>query len=109
MKRNNTSLLKRFRAYYIRNLTSEILGQNYNLALMLYWESRMANWHSNLTQETDFTWDTFVFINSRYMLDQITSLSSEDREKKRYLTELVSRHWPALNYFVANSFNTLEE
>lgn len=109
LKRNRDALLKHYRAYYKRNLTSEILNRNYNLPLMLYWEFRMVNWHGNLTQETDFIWDTFIFINSRYMLDQLISLPSEDREKKRYLTELVSRRWPALNYFVANSFDTLED
>ena len=95
--------------YYERNLTSEILDYNYNLPLMLYWEFRMANWHGNLTQETDFIIDTFIFINSRYLLNQLTSLSSEDREDKKYLKKIVTGHWPALNYFVANSFDTLED
>lgn len=109
LKNNNASLIKHFKAYYERNLTSEILDYNYNLPLMLYWEFRMANWHGNLTQETDFIIDTFIFINSRYLLDQLTSLSSEDREDKKYLKKIVTGHWPALNYFVANSFDTLED
>src|SRR5699024_3022441 len=109
LRENKELLLELYSNYYERNLTSQIVELNYNLPLMLYWEYRMANWHGNLTQETDFIWETFVFINSRYILDQLISLPSKERKEKSYLTSLIKKYWPALNYFVPNSFETLED
>src|SRR5699024_7115598 len=98
-----------YQEYKRRNKVKKIIDQEYNLPLMLYWEFRMGNWHGSLTQETDFIMETFIFINNRYMLNQLISLSKEDRETKKYLTTLVKKYWPALNYFQANTFNTLED
>src|SRR5699024_10987640 len=58
LRENKELLLELYSNYYERNLTSQIVELNYNLPLMLYWEYRMANWHGNLTQETDFIWET---------------------------------------------------
>lgn len=108
IKKDNKVLFKLYNDYKERNLLNEIIDLNYNLPLMIYWEYRLGNWHGNLTQESDFIIDTFILMNNRYMLNQIISLSLNDRDKKSYLTEMIKRKWPALNYFVANSFDTLE-
>ena len=98
-----------YQDYYKRNKLEEVTVQGYNLPMILYWEYRMANWHGNLTQETDFILETFVFINNRYMINQLMTLNKNDRVNKNYLKKIVSRFWPALNYFKANSFETLED
>jgi len=109
LQQNYKELNKMYQNYIERNLVDEIIEYGYNLPLMLYWEFRMGNWHSSITQETDFIVDTFIFINCRFLLDQLISLSMEDRKNNKYLTSIIKRNWPALNYFVANSFDTLED
>lgn len=109
IQNDSEKLKEMYRLYKKRNLVNEIIKLEYNLPLMVYWEFRMGNWHSSLTQETDFLIDTFIFINNRYMLNQLISLSKEDRMEKKYLTSIVKEYWPALNYFKANSFDTLED
>src|SRR5699024_3153014 len=109
IKEDKKLLSKLYNDYKERNLLNEDIDLDYNLPLMLYWEYRLGNWHGNLTQESDFIIDTFILMNNRYMLNQIISLSLNDRDKKSYLTEMIRKKWPALNYFVANSFDTLEE
>ncbi|WP_156823540.1 hypothetical protein [Salinicoccus albus] len=106
---DSESLLKMYEGYYERNHLNEAISKNINLLTLLYWEFRMGNWHSNITQETDRTQETFVFINNRFMLDQFMSLSNEDKKSKKYLVEVIDYFWPALNYFIPNSFNTLDD
>lgn len=108
IKEDNKVLLNLYKDYKERNLLDEIVDLDHNLPLIIYWEYRMGNWHGNITQESDFIMDTFILMNNRYMLNQITSLSLNDRAERNYLTEMIKRKWPALNYFVANSFDTLE-
>lgn len=102
-------LMDMYKNYKIRNLTDEIKDYEYNIQTLLYWEFRMGNWHSRVTQETDFTIDTYILINNRYMLKRLISLPKEDRVQKQFLKQIVKNNWPALNYFIANSFETLED
>lgn len=102
-------LMNMFKEYKKRNYTDEIFNFGHNIQTMLYWEFRMGNWHSNITQETDFTIDTYILINNRYMIKQFISLNKKDKKKKSLLTTIVKNNWPALNYFIANSFDTLED
>lgn len=106
--KDKDALKNMYKNYKERNLTDEIKKYDFNVQTMLYWEFRMGNWHSKITQETDFVIDTYILINNRYMLKQLISLSREDRNKKLYLKQIVKKYWPALNYFIANSFETLE-
>jgi len=107
--RENSELLKEmYHSYFRRNRLQEVINKGFNLPMVIYWEYRMGNWHSNITQETDTVMETFIFINSRYMIDQLLTLKLQDKKEKYYLTELVKKFWPALNYFVSNSFDTLE-
>ncbi|CAM2897079.1 hypothetical protein [Salinicoccus roseus] len=109
IRENYELLLEMYEAYYNRTKLENAVSNNANLPVLLYWEFRMGNWHSNLTQETDRTLETFVLINNRYMLDYFMRIKKEDRVAKSYLNKVVKWYWPALNYFVANSFDTLED
>lgn len=98
-----------FTSYYERNQLQEIVEKDYDIFLILYWEFRMGNWHSNITQETDQILETFILVNNRYMLDQFLSLTEKDRKANRYIKEIIKTFWPALNYFIPNTFKSLED
>src|SRR5699024_9218683 len=92
-----------------RNDLETVTKLNYHLPLIVYWETRMGNWHSNITQETDLNQDTFIIINNRFMLDNFISLSLEDRKDAILFKKLIRIKWHILNYFIPNSNNTLED
>ncbi|OZT76900.1 hypothetical protein [Salinicoccus roseus] len=98
-----------FEAFKERNGFDAYGKYGYNVPAALYWETRMSNWHSNITQETDTTLETFILVNNRYMLDRYMRMGTADRENKGYLTRLISEFWPILNYFVPNRYETLED
>ncbi|MCK1975518.1 hypothetical protein LNK15_00425 [Jeotgalicoccus huakuii] len=108
IKSNKEVLMELFLKYKNRNLTDEII-EGHKITSLLYWEFRMGNWHSSLTQETDFTVDIYNFINNRYIIDQIMSINSELRKEAFIFKSIVKENWPALNYFIANSFENLED
>lgn len=98
-----------FNSFVERSQFKEIEKFNYNLPIMLFWESRMANWHGNITQETDHTSETFIFLNSRYILDLLLRAEFNVRNNKEIFTEIVDRKWPILQYFIPNSYRTLKD
>lgn len=98
-----------FNGFIARSKFEELKNFNYNLPMMLFWESRMANWHSNITQETDHTSETFIFLNSRYILDLLMRADFDVRKNKEILTDIVHLKWPILQYFVPNTYRTLKD
>src|SRR5699024_1956791 len=80
-----------------------------NLGMMLYFESKLSNWHSNITQETDIIQDTFILFNSKYLIRQLLSLSLGDRLETKLLHLYIEKSWPFLNYQIANSYSTLDQ
>src|SRR5699024_8066134 len=101
-KKNIKDKRSYFDKFIERSKFKEIEDFNYNLPMMLFWESRMANWHSNITQETDHTSETFIFLNSRYILDLMMRAEYSVRKNKELLTDIVDKKWPILQYFVPN-------
>lgn len=89
------------------NLTRENI-LNANLSMMLYLESKLSNWHSCITQETDAVQETFILFNSKYLLRNLLSLKMNDRVNATLLHMYIKEFWPFLNYQVANSYDTLE-
>lgn len=100
---------KYFNDFIDRSKFEEIEKFNYNLPMMLYWESRMANWHGNITQETDHTSETFIFLNSRYILDLLLRAEFDVRNNKEIFTDIIDIKWPILQYFIPNSYRTLKD
>ncbi|WP_271399223.1 hypothetical protein [Salinicoccus roseus] len=95
--------------FYERADFETVRTKGYNIPTMLYWEARMGNWHSNITQETDNVVETFIFVNNRHMLNQFLYLDTEAKEKRDYFDKVIAKFWPILNYFVPNSYETLED
>lgn len=81
---------------------------NANLSMMLYYESKMNNWHSSITQETDAVQETFILLNSKFLLRNLLSLKLNDRRDTKLLNLYIKKFWPFLNYQIANSYNTLD-
>lgn len=100
---------KMYAKYLERNDLQKIIDYNYHLPFLIYWETRMGNWHSNITQETDLNQDTFVIINTRFILDNFISLKLNDRKDTTLFKKLINHSWPILNYFIPNSNQTLED
>ena len=100
---------KMFYEYLERVKFDKEILHNFNLPLLLYLESRMGNWHSNITLETDNTMETFILVNSRRILNSISYLPKEERKNKEFLFETINEFWPILNYFLPNSKKTLKD
>lgn len=76
------------------------LGRHYHDIFHL--ESRMGNWHSNITQETDPELIEFVFVNSRKVLELLQSPSLYERKNKVLYKRIIHEYWPALLYLGFN-------
>ncbi len=63
---------------------------------ILYWEHRMACWHSNVVLESDFAFDTHVLFNSRWILERMLSVPEIDRSQGLVFRRLVAELWPEL-------------
>ena len=93
--------------YYKRNLQSEKVGKGRHFFEIFHLESRMGNWHSNVTQETDPELLEFVFVNTRRILDLLQSPSIQERRDKVLYKKIINEYWPALLFigFNEKTFN----
>ncbi|WP_342388733.1 hypothetical protein [Salinicoccus bachuensis] len=81
----------------------------YHALDIMFLESRLGNFQSNITQETDNTLDIFNHFNSRKMIEHLLSPSLEDRQNQAFVKKIVDRHWPILNFFAINDGKNLME
>src|SRR5699024_3921517 len=88
--------------YYKRNLQSEKVGKGRHFFEIFHLESRMGNWHSNVTQETDPELLEFVFVNTRRILDLLQSPSIQERRDKVLYKKIIDKYWPALLFIGFN-------
>jgi hypothetical protein len=63
---------------------------------VLYWEHRMARWHSNKVLESDFAFDTHVLFNARSILRQMVAVPAEERASSSVFALIVAELWPEL-------------
>lgn len=89
--------------YYKRNLIVENVGKGRHFFEIFHLESRMGNWHSNVTQETDPELIDFVFVNTRRIIDLIQSPSIQERKDKILYKSLIKKYWPALLFIGVNN------
>lgn len=94
-------------SYYKRNLHVENVGKGRHYFEIFHLESRMGNWHSNVTQETDPELLDFIFVNTRRIIDLIQSPSMQERKDKVLYKNLINKYWPALLFvgFNEKTFN----
>lgn len=94
---NNT-----IKEYYKRNLHNEGVGKGRHYFEIFHLESRMGNWHSNVTQETDPELLDFIFVNTRRIIDLLQSPSIQERKDKVLYKTLIDKYWPALLFIGVN-------
>ncbi len=86
---------------------NNLMNTDYSLLDLYYVESRMGNWHSNLTQETDNSVEVFVLLNTRDLINAVISMPLEIREGKWIHREWINALWPVLNYYPINNSDSL--
>lgn len=88
--------------YYTRNLIIEDVGKGRHFFEIFHLESRMGNWHSNVTQETDPELIDFIFVNTRRIIDLIQSPCIQERKDKILYKKIIRKYWPALLFIGIN-------
>lgn len=94
-------------AYFNRNLVMDNVTKGRHYFELYHLESRLGNWHSVLTSETDPETDEFIYLNTRKMIDLFTSVSISDMRKHRLHKRIIESYWAVLNYFGVNQTSTL--
>lgn len=82
---------------------------DYHLLDLFYWENRMGRWFSEVLNETDAAFDTFLPFNMRAMIDISLSFSLSQRESDFVFRELINRNFSVLNFYGINSRENLYE
>ncbi|NBJ68811.1 hypothetical protein [Clostridium sp. 1xD42-85] len=75
---------------------------NYDPFDLLYWESRMGTWHSQLILQSDLAFNTHTLINSHYILKNMLSLPRKQREDKQIYYHIIEKEWPVLLFWDIN-------
>lgn len=88
--------------YYKRNMQDETVGKGRHFFDIFHLESRMGNWHSNVTQETDPELLEFIFVNTRRIIDLLQSPSIQERRDKVLYKNIINNYWPALLFIGFN-------
>jgi hypothetical protein len=63
---------------------------------VLYWEHRLACWHSNVILESDFAFDTHVLFNARSILRSFLSVPPPERRHGATFRLVIADLWPEL-------------
>lgn len=106
-KQNYQMYKKEMIAYLQRSKIdlTNILG--YHVLDLIFLESRLGNFQSNITQETDEVMDIFNPFNSRKMIELLLSVSLYDRQNQNVGKALIEKHWPVLMTFPQNESPSL--
>lgn len=76
---------------------------DYHILDLFYWENRMGRWFSEVLNETDSAFDTFLPFNMRAIIDISLSFNLEDRKSGYMFKELINRNFSVLNFYGINS------
>lgn len=76
---------------------------------LAYLEVRMARWASEIENETDICFETFVPFNMRAIIEISLSFPIEKRLNYFLEMELINRNWPMLNFYQLNNAPNLYE
>src|SRR5699024_7705515 len=93
---------EKIKDFFSRNLMHEGYPMGRHFYDLFYLESRMENWHSSLTLETDPETDEFILINTRKFIDLIMSPSIDDRRQHKLYKTIINHYWPVLLKFDIN-------
>lgn len=95
--------------YFKRNLIEEGTPLGRHFFDLFHLESRMGNWHSTLTLETDPQTDEFIFTNVRKLIDLIQEPSVEERRTYKLYKHIINNYWPVLLHFGINKSKNIFE
>jgi hypothetical protein len=82
---------------------------NYDPYDIYYWEYRMGTWHSLVLLESDIAHDTYIFFNSRKILNLLLSVAKFERSEGAIFQQIIKDNWPVLNFWKINSLETLSD
>lgn len=74
---------------------------------LFHWEFRVGRWLSEVLNETDISFDTFLPVNVRAIFELLLSFDVADRRDGFAYTELIDRNFPLLNFFGKNDDRNL--
>src|SRR5699024_8342370 len=103
------NLDKEIEKYFMRNLVEPAVTKGRHYFDLYHLESRMGNWHSNLTLETDPETEEFIFTNSRKIIDLIQLPTLAERRNFTLYKEIIKNYWPVLLFFGINEEENLFE
>lgn len=95
--------------YFERNLVEPSVTKGRHYFDLYHLESRMGNWHSSLTLETDPETEEFIFTNSRKLIDLIQLPPIAERRDFSLYKKIINQHWPLLLFFGINTDENLYE
>src|SRR5699024_7182238 len=96
-------------AYFKRNKIYEGVTKGRHYFDIFHLESRMGNWHSMLTLETDPETEEFIFTNCRKIIDFIQTPPTKEKREFRLYKEIIQNYWPVLMRFGINYLNSKKE
>jgi len=102
----NENVDKELNEYFERNLVTEGFTKGRHYFDIFHLESRMGNWHSMLTLETDPETEEFIFTNCRKIIDLIQAPSIKERRNYSLYKKIIEKYWPVLLRF---GINTVKE
>lgn len=94
--------------YLERNKVFEGVTRGRHYFDLFHLESRMGNWHSMLTLETDPETEELIFTNCRKIIDFIQAPPTEEKRDYVLYKKIVENYWPVLLKFGINSTLTKE-
>lgn len=92
----------KLKAFFERNKMFEGHLMERHYYDIFHLESRMGNWHSSLTLETDPETDELIIFNSRKLIDLIMQPSIENRREYKLYKTIINHYWPVLLRFGIN-------
>lgn len=100
--RKKSDFEKEINDYFERNKIYEGVTKGRHYFDLFHLESRMGNWHSMLTLETDPETEEFIFTNARKVIDLIQQPNIQDRREFKLYSKIVDYYWPVLSIFGIN-------
>ncbi|MDO2935993.1 hypothetical protein Q2T94_16965 [Paeniglutamicibacter sulfureus] len=85
------------------------IDPSYEILDFYYWEIRMGRWFSEVFNETDAAFETFIPFNHRRIIDIALSFTGQERLDGVLFRELINKNAPFLNFFGVNETPNLYE
>lgn len=109
MKSRYNQFYKEITEYLKRINLSVTETYGYHILDLIFLESRLGNFQSNITQETDKTMEVFNIFNSRKMIELLLSVPLKDRQNQNIVKQIINQYWPILEDFAVNDSPSLKD